>query len=85
MAVLEDDTLVSHIPRKIFQICSLFLAMGITCTPIGGRRYSSDLPQEGLEIPCELVFTGKSKEIEKVKTLFAHKAIVSNTVPKPMH
>ena len=83
MAVLKDDTLVSHIPRKISQICSLFLAMGgaITCTPIGGRRYSSDLPQEGLEIPCELVFTGKSKEIEKVKTLFAHKAIVSNTVP----
>ena len=86
VAVLKDDTVVGHIPRKISQICSLFLARGgtITCTPIGGRRYSSDLPQRGWEIPCKLAFTGKSKEVEKVKTLFARKTVVSNRVPKPI-
>ena len=47
VAVLKDDTVVGHIPRKISQICSLFLARGgaIVCTPTGRRRYSSDLPQ----------------------------------------
>ena len=75
VAVLKDGTVVGHIPRKISQICLLFLARGgaIVCTPTGGRRYSSDLPQGGLEIPCKLKFTGKSKEVQKVKTLFAHK------------
>ena len=65
-----------------------FLARGgaITCMPVGGRRCFSDLklPQGGLEILCKLVFTGKSKEVEKVKTLFARKTIVSNRVPKPI-
>ena len=38
MAVrLKDDTVLSHIPRKISRICSLFSARGgaITCTLIG--------------------------------------------------
>ena len=58
VAVLKDDTVVSHIPRKISRICSLFLAKGgaIVCTPTGGRRYSSDLPQGGLEIPCKFFY-----------------------------
>ena len=30
---------------------------------------SSDLPQGGLEIPCNLVFEGNLKEVEKVKKL----------------
>ena len=77
MAVLKDGTIVGHNPRKISRICLLFLARGgaIVCTPTGGRRYSSDLPQGGLEIPCKL---SKSKEVQKVKTLFARKI---NRVP----
>ena len=35
----------------------------------GSRRYSADLPQGGLEIPCKFIFTGISKDIEKVKKL----------------
>ena len=75
VAVLKDDTVVGHIPKKISRICSLFIARGgtIVCTPMGGRRYSTDLPQGGLEIPCKLVFIGEQNEIEKVKTLFARK------------
>ena len=33
------------------------------------RRFSEDLPQGGLEIPCILSFEGASKEIHKVKKL----------------
>ena len=83
VAALKDDTIVGHIPRKISQICLLSLARcgAIVCTPTGGRRYSSDLPQGGLEIPCKLKFTGKWKEVQKVKTLFARK---TSRVPKPI-
>ena len=40
VAVLKDDTVVGHIPRKISRICSLFLLRGgaIVCMPTGGRR-----------------------------------------------
>ena len=31
------------------------------------RRYSHDLPQGGLEVPCTLVFEGNSKYTKKVK------------------
>ena len=42
VAVLKDDTIVGHIPKKVSRICSLFIARGgaIACTPIRGRRYS---------------------------------------------
>ena len=38
---------------------------------IGERRYSSELLQVGLELPCKLIFIGKSKEVQKVKPQFA--------------
>ena len=34
----------------------------------GSRRYSRDLPQGGLEVPCTLKFQGSTKDIDKVKT-----------------
>lgn len=46
------------------------------CIVTGGRRYSADLPQGGLEIPCKLHFEGKSKEITKVKKHFKNKYTV---------
>ena len=79
VAVLKDDTIIRHIPKNI-GIYSLFIARGgtVVCTPMGGRRYSADLPQRGLEIPCKLVLIGEQNEVEKVKALFAHKPV--NTV-----
>ena len=35
----------------------------------GGRRYSADLPQGGLEIPCTITFEGVEKDVQKVKKL----------------
>ena len=69
VAVKRDGTIIGHLPRKISRPCSLFLRRRnrITCRVTGYRRYSSDLPQGGLEIPCVLVFEGESKEISKIK------------------
>ena len=63
-------TVVGHLPKKISKISSLFLRRGgyIKCEVTGKRRYSSDLSQGGLEIPCRLIFKSKDKkEIDKIK------------------
>ena len=31
---------------------------------LGGRWYSADVPQGGLEIPCTLLFKGKAKSVK---------------------
>ena len=48
---------VGHLPRKISRLCSMFIDQGgdITCVVTGNRRYSSDLAQGGLEIPCSII------------------------------
>ena len=38
----------------------------ITCTISGERRYSGDLPQGGLKVPCYLLFVGSHTLIEKL-------------------
>ena len=55
------------VTSKISKICSLFLRRegSIYCTVSGGRRYSGDLPQEGLEIPCKLHFKANAEEIKE--------------------
>ena len=39
----------------------------ITATVTGRRRYSSDLAQGGLEIPCDLKHCAEEKKIFKLK------------------
>ena len=53
VAVMKDGTVVSHVPKKISSVCSLYLRRGgsIICRATGSRRYSEDLIQGGLEIP----------------------------------
>ena len=71
VAVMKDYTVIGHIPRKFSRLCSLFLRRGgnIICVVTGTRRYSVDLPQGGLEIPCKLIFTAKPSEINKLRKL----------------
>ena len=67
------DRIVGHVPRIISTICSLFIRRGglLVCVINGLRRYSSDLPQGGLEIPCKLIFKSVSaNECQKAKKLF---------------
>ena len=49
----------------------LFLCKGgsILCRITGSRRYSRDLMQGGLEVPCTLVFNGVGDNISKAKQL----------------
>ena len=69
VAIEKDGRIIGHLSREVSRVCALLLKRGgsIRCTVTGRRRYSADLPQGGLEIPCFVVFEGKLKEIEKLK------------------
>ena len=79
VAVLKDDIIISHIPRDVSCICSLFLlgiGLAISCIVTGPRRYSRDHPQRGVEIPGKLVFdgsNGQKEDIAKLKQLIKRK------------
>lgn len=64
VAVKRRGRVVGHLPCKF----SLFLKRGglISCTVTGKRRYSVDLPQGGLEIPCLVTFIGKKELMDKL-------------------
>ena len=72
VAVRKGALTVGHIPRVISSICSIFLRRGgiISCMVNGSRRYSADLLQGGLEIPCILTFQTTNAELsDKSKKL----------------
>ena len=80
VAVKKDGTIIGHLPRIISRACSLFLRRGnfISRRITGHRRYSVDLLQGGLEVPCTLRFEGEVKDVAKLKKfmkpdLVAHK------------
>ena len=64
IAVKRSGTIVGHLPDRISKVCSLFLRRGgeLTCRVSGPRRYYSDMPQGGLEVPCVLRFRTIPKE-----------------------
>ena len=63
VAFIKSGVIVGHVPRRISATCNLFMQRGgaVMCKVTGLRRYSSDLPQGSLEVPCRLVFRGTSK------------------------
>ena len=63
VAVLKDNVNISHLPRALSQICSLFTARGgaITCVVNGAQKYLVDLRQGGLKAPCKLQFFSSRK------------------------
>ena len=72
VAITKEDVTVGHVTRAISPICSIFIRRGgtIKCLITGGRRYSSDLPQDGLEIPYVLTFeTANAKEGTKTQRI----------------
>ena len=74
-AVLDSGTIVGHLPRKYSKIFSLFIRRGgiITCEITGRRRYSRDLVQGGMEIPCKLTLQSIYKEVKKFRMLAARR------------
>ena len=81
VAVVKEDTTVGYVPRKISTICWLFLRKNgtILCKATGSRRYSEDLLQGGLEIPCILKFQGSTKDVDKVKKLIESAMVSKGT------
>ena len=71
MAVKKARAVVGHLPKKSSRVCSLFLRRGgtITCIVTSTQRYSADLEQGGLEIPCVLIFKATTEDINKLKIL----------------
>ena len=73
VAVCKSGTIVGHVPKIISRLCWLFLNKPntvIKCFVTGPRRYSSDLIQGGLEVPCNYKFAGGTPEqIAKVAAL----------------
>ena len=67
-------TIVGHLPKKISSTCSLFIRKGgtIDCEVTdSNRKYSRDLPQGGLEIPCILTLRGIKDLVDKAVKLLA--------------
>ena len=58
VAIIKEGVTVGHVPRNISPVCSIFLRRGgmIFCRVTSHRRYSAELPQGGMEIPCTLKF-----------------------------
>ena len=71
VAIVKENNVVGHVPRKMSATCSLFLRKSglMSCRITGSRQYSQDLPQGGLELPCVYIFTGELMLIEKLKKL----------------
>ena len=74
VAIKKGMEVVGHVPRKMSAACSLFLRLGgvLHCEITDShRRYSSDLPQGGLEIPCKFVFQCEANNnlISKIRKL----------------
>ena len=61
-------SIVGHVPREISLIWSSFIQQdgAIRFLITESRRYSSDLPQGGLELPCILVFTTTCTELNQI-------------------
>jgi len=59
VAIKKEGSVVGHMPRTISCVCIVFIQKHgtITCTITRTRRFSSDLPQGSLELPCEYTFT----------------------------
>ena len=70
--VVKSGVIVGHVPRRVSSTCLLFLRHGgaIICKISDPKkRYSRDLEQRGLEIPCVLLFQAKSELLDKVQKL----------------
>ena len=88
VAVKKDGVIVGHCPQKIFSSCSIFIRRGgsIACQVSASRRYSEDLPQGGLEVPCILIFqtpkTQPPELLEKTERLIS--AALSLKIESPL-
>ena len=75
VAVWKGGVVVGHVPREITRTCWFFLQKRdsrIHCV-VTGHRQRSQVPGKGLVVPCLFVFTGKSKHLEKLISIYKAK------------
>ena len=62
VAVKKSMMTVGHLPKEISRFAKFFIVHGgtIECK-ITGKSQRSKMPQGGLEVPCEYIFTIKGK------------------------
>ena len=78
VSVMKGSAIVGHMPRQISAICYVFLGKdnsSISCKITGSRRYSQDLPQGGMEVPCTLTFQGQKGFVEKARKMLTKPTI----------
>lgn len=71
VSVNKEREVVGHVPRLISAFCFSFIRRGgtITCIITGTKRYSRDLVQGGVEVPCVFMCSGEACDILKAKKL----------------
>ena len=72
MAVYHSDVpgiVVGHLPKEISKMCYYFIRHDgkISGKVTGGRKYSEEAG--GMEIPCELRFSGSARKVRKLRQL----------------
>ena len=72
VSVMKRRQIVGHVPTTISRPCSVFIRNGgvIKCTVTGSRRFSADLEQGGMEIPCTYCLIGNESWLGKLSNLF---------------
>ena len=66
VAVIKNDVIVGHMPRVFARVSFFYLQKGgiIKAIITGHRRRGN-----GLEVPCDYIFTGSPRLIKKIKEL----------------
>ena len=85
VSVMKGSVIVGHVPRQISAIYYVFLGKhnsSISCKITGSRRYSHDLPQGGMEVPCTLTFQGQKDFVEKARKMLTKPTIGTPTLEK---
>ena len=73
VAIVIDFNVVGHLLTEYSQIFWYFIQKchcNIVCK-INGSRCLSEVSGKGLDVPCEYIFTGQQKHVEKVISIFA--------------
>ena len=83
--IRKSGSVVGRVLRAISAVCSSFIRRGgsIFCRVTESSRYSMDLPQGGLEVPCVLTFRmSNTKDVEKAKRIIDQESVSFSTLIK---
>ena len=79
VAIVKDINVVGHVPTEYSRIFWYFIQKchsNIVCKIHGSRRLS-EVRGKGFEVPCEYIFTGQQKHVEKLISVFAKLGVAS--------